>query len=68
MAFNALWTEAVDLILRGKTGNMVALRGSDIISVPIKDAVAKLKRVDPNGQEVRSALAVGTSFGSAKIG
>lgn len=56
------------MILRGKTGNMVALRGSDIISVPIKDAVAKLKRVDPNGQEVRSALAVGTSFGSAKIG
>jgi 6-phosphofructokinase 1 len=61
-------TEAVDLILQGKTGNMVALRGNDIINVPIKDAVSKLKRVDPNGQEVRSALAVGTSFGSSKIG
>ncbi|MDR3113546.1 MAG: 6-phosphofructokinase [Endomicrobium sp.] len=60
--------EAVDLILQGKTGNMVALRGTEIINVPIKDAVAKLKRVDPNGQEVRAALAVGTSFGSATIG
>jgi 6-phosphofructokinase 1 len=60
--------EAVDLILRGETGLMVALRGNDIVRVPIKDAVAKLKRVDPNGQEVRAALAVGTSFGSAKIG
>ncbi|MDR0735197.1 MAG: 6-phosphofructokinase [Elusimicrobiota bacterium] len=60
--------EAVELILKGETGNMVALRGGDIISVPIKDAVAKLKRVDPNGQEVRSALAVGTSFGSSRIG
>ena len=41
---------------------MVALRGTDIVNVPIKDAVAKLKRVDPFGQEVQEALAVGTSF------
>jgi 6-phosphofructokinase 1 len=61
-------TEAVELMLKGQTGNMVALRGTEIISVPIKEAVAKLKKVDPNGEEVRSALAVGTSFGSNKIG
>jgi len=61
-------TEAVDLALKGKFGNMVALRGTEIITVSIKEAVEKLKRVDPAGQEVRSALAVGTSFGSAKIG
>lgn len=61
-------TEAVDLLLKGKTGYMVALRGTEILSVPIKEAIAKLKRVDPNGEEVRTALNVGTSFGSAKIG
>ena len=60
-------TEAVELILQGKTGYMVALRGTEIVSVPVKDAVSKLKKVDPQGQEVRSALAVGTSFGSNKI-
>lgn len=61
-------TEAVELLLQGKTGYMVALRGTEIVSVPIKDAVAQLKRVDPKGEEVRTALNVGTSFGSPVIG
>ena len=60
--------KAVDLILQEKFGNMVALRGTDIISVPVKEAVAKLKKVDPNGQEVKTALEVGTSFGSPTLG
>ena len=55
---------AVDLILKGKTGYMVALRGTEIVSVPIAEAVSKLKRVDPKGQEVRAAVSVGTSFGA----
>lgn len=61
-------TEAVELLLKGQTGHMVALHGTEIVSVPIKDAVAQLKRVDPNGEEVRTALNVGTSFGSPVIG
>lgn len=60
--------KAVDLILQGEFGNMVALRGTDIISVPVKEAVAKLKKVDPNSQEVKTALEVGTSFGSPTLG
>ncbi len=60
--------KAVDLILQGQFGNMVALRGTDIVSVPVKEAVAKLKKVDPNGQEVKTALEVGTSFGSPTLG
>ncbi len=60
--------KAVDLILKEDFGNMVALRGTDIISVPVKDAVAKLKKIDPNGQEVATALEVGTSFGSPTLG
>lgn len=55
---------AVDLILKGKAGHMVALKGTEIVSVPIAEAVAKLKRVDPKGQEVRAAVSVGTSFGA----
>ena len=43
---------------------MVALRGTEIVSVPIAEAVSKLKRVDPKGQEVRAAVSVGTSFGA----
>ena len=55
---------AVDLILKGKTGYMVALKGTEIAAVPIAEAVAHLKRVDPKGQEVRAAVSVGTSFGA----
>ena len=60
--------KAVELVLKEDFGNMVALRGTDIISVPIKEAVARLKRVDPKGQEVNAAVEVGTSFGSPVIG
>lgn len=60
--------KAVDLILQEDFGKMVALRGTDIISVPVKEAVSKLKKVDPNGQEVKTALEVGTSFGSPTLG
>lgn len=61
-------TAAVDMVLQGKFGYMAALQCNDIVHVPIKDAIAKLKRVNPEGQEVKAALAVGTSFGSTKIG
>lgn len=38
---------AVDLISTGTFGRMVALRGNEIIDIPLKDAVAHLKTVDP---------------------
>lgn len=60
--------KALELALKGEFGNMVALRGTDIVSVPIKEAVSKLKKVDPQGQEVRAAIEVGTSFGSPVLG
>ena len=34
----------------------------------IADAISKLKLVDPNSEEVKTALEVGMSFGSAQIG
>jgi ATP-dependent phosphofructokinase / diphosphate-dependent phosphofructokinase len=39
--------EAIDAVHEGDFGKMVALRGTDIIRVPIEDGVAQLKTVDP---------------------
>lgn len=38
---------AIDLVAQGKFGHMVSLRGSKIVPVPLGEAVAKLKTVDP---------------------
>lgn len=37
---------ATDLVAKGKFGRMVALKGNEIIDVPLERAVAKLKTVD----------------------
>jgi ATP-dependent phosphofructokinase / diphosphate-dependent phosphofructokinase len=38
---------AIDAVRDGDFGKMVALRGTDIVRVPIADATARLKTVDP---------------------
>ncbi|WP_217165732.1 6-phosphofructokinase [Streptomyces sp. AC512_CC834] len=38
---------AIDCVRDGDFGKMVALRGTDIVRVPIADATARLKTVDP---------------------
>ena len=55
---------SVHLIAEGKLGRMVALRGTDIVDVAIKDAIAEPKLVDPNGELVKTAQSVGISFGN----
>jgi phosphofructokinase-like protein len=54
---------AVDLIAKGCFGQMVCLRGGEIRSVPIAEAVGVMKSVDPAGELVRTARAVGVCFG-----
>jgi 6-phosphofructokinase 1 len=54
---------AADLIATGDFGEMVALRGTDIVAVPIRDAVSNPKYVDPNGELVATARSLGISFG-----
>jgi len=54
---------AVDLIRDGDYGQVAALRSGDIVSAPLEQAVAKLKHVDPDGQLVRSARALGIELG-----
>jgi phosphofructokinase-like protein len=54
---------AGDLVARGDFGKMVAVRGEEIISVAIADAVSRPKYVDPDGQMVAAARSLGISFG-----
>lgn len=60
--------KAMDMVLEGKFGYMAAFHGFKMTEVKIEDAIANLKRVDPHGEEVKAALEVGMSFGSAQIG
>jgi len=55
--------EAVNLIAAGEFGSMVCLRGRKIDSAPITAAIHGIKRVDPRGQLVRTAEALGIELG-----
>ena len=54
---------AVEMISRGEFGQMACLQGGCIRSVPIAQAVGRMKCVDPGGELVRMARAIGICFG-----
>lgn len=64
---------AVDLLMNGGAGRMVQLRGRDITSISLEEVVGSgevgetshggQKLVDPEGQRVQAAKAIGISFG-----
>jgi 6-phosphofructokinase 1 len=54
---------AVDLIAAGGFGMMVALHGDSIVSVDVAHAIGHHKSVDPQGELVRAARAIGIGFG-----
>jgi 6-phosphofructokinase 1 len=54
---------AVEAIERGEYGCMVSLRTPDIVTVPIAEAIALPRRVDPAGSLVRAARSVGIELG-----
>jgi len=56
-------TAAVEFASEGKFGNMVALKGKDLVPVPLSEATAGLKLVTPEDVLVKTAKALGTSFG-----
>jgi ATP-dependent phosphofructokinase / diphosphate-dependent phosphofructokinase len=58
--------EAVELVARGDFGKMVALRGRRIETVDIAEAVGAMKLVNPHGEMVRIAKAIGVCFGDEK--
>ena len=55
--------EAARLAVEGKFGSMVALRGDEIVAVPLAEAIGRLKKVDPKCQLVKAARAIGIVFG-----
>lgn len=54
---------AAHLCHTGKIGQMVALRGKDIVSVPIEEALAEPKWVDPQGELCGVARDLGIELG-----
>jgi 6-phosphofructokinase 1 len=55
--------KALELVEQGDFGSMVCLRGREIKSVAISQAVRELKLVDPEGEMVRAARDLGIVFG-----
>ena len=55
--------KAVELIVNEEFGRMVSLQGNQISSVALEDGVNQLKLVEPQGELVQAAKAVGISFG-----
>jgi 6-phosphofructokinase 1 len=47
---------AIDMVHRGEWGMMAALRGNKIVSVPLMDAIAKNRKVDPELIEVANGI------------
>lgn len=55
--------KAFEMVLDRTYGEMVAYSNTNIISVPFRDAIDKIKLVDPNCDLVKTARGVGVSFG-----
>lgn len=54
---------AVRLALRGGFGRMVALRGTEVVDVPLAEALARPKRVDLEGDAILTARGLGICLG-----
>lgn len=54
---------AVNLASEGNFGQMVSYQSYHVGSVPIKEAVHKIRSVDPEGEVVAAAKAIGICFG-----
>ncbi|HEY4182474.1 MAG TPA: ATP-dependent 6-phosphofructokinase [Kofleriaceae bacterium] len=55
--------KAVELVAEGMFGHVAAVENNRMVAKPIEKAVKKLKLVDPNGELVRTAKAVGIELG-----
>jgi len=56
--------KAAELCSNGASGVMVALRGSEIVAVPLSDVGGKMRLVDPNHPLIDVARRVGTCMGN----
>jgi 6-phosphofructokinase 1 len=58
--------EAVNNIALGSYGQMVCLKGTKIVCKKIKQAIKEINYVDPDGQLVRTAEALGITMGRSR--
>lgn len=58
-----LGAAAAQLVINKNYGNMVALRGTDIVPVPLGEVAGKLKVVPKDSDIVQAARQIGVSFG-----
>ena len=54
---------AMELVIEGRYGQMVAYQHPDIVAVPLEEAVKAQNLVDPNGLLVHTAKGLGIEFG-----
>jgi len=59
----SLGATAVDLVTNGECGHMVAMRGGDLVRVPLKDVATGPRTVPVDNPLVAIARSVGTCFG-----
>jgi phosphofructokinase-like protein len=57
---------AVRALASGEAGKMVALQAGNIVTVPLSEACANIKKVQIDGQMVRTARDIGISFAAPK--
>lgn len=57
---------AVRALANGETGKMVALQAGTVVTVPLNEACTNIKKVQPDGQLVRTARDIGISFAAPK--
>jgi len=55
---------AVEMIAAGKFGHMAALRPPEVVAVPLTEATGRIRTVPLDGELVRTARALGISFGN----
>jgi len=56
-------TKAVELVVQGKFGRMVNLRGLKMEDIPLKEVQGDQRKVFPDGDLVKTARSIGVSFG-----
>ena len=56
---------AMEEVISGNYGQMVAYRHPDIVAVPLEEAVRAQNLVDPNGSLVHTAKGLGIEFGQS---
>jgi 6-phosphofructokinase 1 len=55
--------KAVELLLKGQFGKMVANHPPDLVPIPLQDVVGKIKTVPLDNDLLTTARALGVSFG-----